>query len=75
MSVVQIPNVLSFVGALLVCSCTLVLGTAEHLSAEQPHWLRQVCTLAQKHSTSIWHKCTKKRVLYEPIATEDLANE
>ncbi|KAL3152963.1 hypothetical protein ABBQ38_011993 [Trebouxia sp. C0009 RCD-2024] len=71
----EIPNVLSFVGALLVCSCTLVLGIAEHLSAEQPRWLRQICTLAQKHSTSICHKCTKKHLLYEPIATEDLAND
>lgn len=70
---VQVPNFLSLGGALLVCSCTLVLGLAEHLSAgEQPHWQQQVCVSAQKFSTSIWDKCTGKHAQYEPVAIEEL---
>ena len=70
---VQVPNLLSLGGALLVCSCTLVLGLAEHLSGgEEPHWQQQVCASAQKFSTKLWDKCTGKHALYETVATEEL---
>lgn len=64
----QVPNLLSLGGALLVCSCTVVLASAEHFPAgPQPYW-QQVLTSA--HSASIWDRITGKHVIYDRIATE-----
>ncbi len=72
-SAMQVPNLLSLGGALLVCSCTLVLGLAEHKSAgQQSRWLQQVCTSAQNYSASVWLRYTGEKAIYGRIATEEL---
>lgn len=72
-SAMQVPNLLSLGGALLVCSCTLVLGLAEHKSAgRQFCWLHQVPTSAQNYSASIWQRYMGKSAMYDRIATEEL---
>ncbi len=74
---VQVPNVLSLGGAGLVCSCTLVLGFAEHMSPTrseapaQPYWswpvTKQARSLNSNWATGLWHKLSRQHNAYEQL--------
>lgn len=80
----EVPNALSLGGAFLVCSCTFVLGFAEHMSHAnpephlQPQWWQRLFSIVSRMSSmvinmanSLWCKCTKKHDMYEQVTTDD----
>lgn len=74
---VQVPNLLSLGGACLVCSCTFVLGFAEHMSPmrseapAQPYWSWSVTKQARSvncnWATGLWHKLSRQHNAYEQL--------
>jgi len=74
---VQVPNLLSLGGACLVCSCTFVLGFAEHMSPSkpeapaQPYWswsvTKQSRSLNSTWATGLWHKYSRQHNAYEQL--------
>ena len=74
---VQVPNLLSLGGACLVCSCTFVLGFAEHMSTKkpqasaQPHWCWSVTEQARSLNSNCasgpWHKFSRQHNAYEQL--------
>ncbi len=78
----QVSNKLSLGGASLVCSCTVVLALAEHLSAaktnQQSVWWHEAWTKFVDRSADyirrlvcFWHACHKNRAFYERVNGND----
>ncbi|DBB00736.1 TPA: hypothetical protein ACH3X1_000669 [Trebouxia sp. C0004] len=73
----EVPNLLSLGGACLVCSCTFVLGFAEHMStiniqaSAQPHWCwsvtKQAQSLKSNWATGLRHKFSSQHNAYEQL--------
>ena len=81
---VQVPNAMSLGGAFLVCSCTFVLGFAEHMAtvnpqaSAQPHWWWRACSvpnnarsLISNWVAALWHKCSKQHDAYEKVTGDE----
>jgi len=72
-----VPNLLSLGGASLVCSCTFVLGFAEHMSPTnseapaQPYWCwsvtKQARSLNSNWATGLWQKLSRQHDAYEQL--------
>ncbi|DBA96422.1 TPA: hypothetical protein ACH3X1_015318 [Trebouxia sp. C0004] len=78
----EVSNKLSLGGASLVCSCTIVLALAEHLSAaetnQQPVWWHKAWTKLVDWSANCtrrlacsWHTWHRNRALYERVDGND----
>ena len=82
LDIMQVSNKLSLGGASLVCSCTVVLALAEHLSAaktnQQSAWWHKAWTKFVDWSADytrrlvcFWHACHRNRALYERVYEND----
>jgi len=80
----EVPNTMSLGGAFLVCSCTFVLGFAEHMAtvkpeaSAQPHWWWRACSvpnnarsLISNWAGALWHKCSKQHDAYEQVMGDE----
>lgn len=81
----QVPNALSLGGACLVCSCTIVLGFAEHIShantrpQTQMHWWQKAGSWAGRMQyvfsstmVALWRRCSGQHDMYESIAGKEV---
>ena len=82
---VQVPDAMSLGGAILVCSCTFVLGFAEHMAtvkpeaSAQPHWWWKACFVPNNArffisnlAAALWHKCSKQQDAYEQVTGDEI---
>ena len=80
----QVPDALSLIGALLVCSCSIVLGLAEHVSTATSDIMTQSQTwqtarVLQQNAkrmiagglVHLWHMCLRNHEQYQQMNTEE----